>query len=88
MGFPAGQATDTVARIWTELMAAAGAADSYIMENRPGQGGSIALTQLARAPADGSVMMLAHMSALCTNPHFYRNTPVGASGPPGCLLRR
>jgi tripartite-type tricarboxylate transporter receptor subunit TctC len=75
VGFPAGQATDTVARIWTERMAAAGAADNYIVENRPGQGGSIALGQLARAPADGSVMMLAHMSALCTNPHFYRNTP-------------
>ncbi len=45
------------------------------MDNRPGQGGSIALGALARATPDGTTMMLAHMSALATNPHLYRNVP-------------
>jgi tripartite-type tricarboxylate transporter receptor subunit TctC len=71
VGFPAGQATDTVARLMAESLRGT-TAQSYIVENRPGQGGSIALSELARAPADGSVMMLAHMSAVCTNPHLYK----------------
>ncbi|WP_043838212.1 Bug family tripartite tricarboxylate transporter substrate binding protein [Muricoccus aerilatus] len=74
VGFPPGQATDTVARLWVERLAPH-SPDNFIVDNRPGQGGSIALGQLARATPDGTTMMLAHMSALCTNPHFYRNTP-------------
>lgn len=71
VGFPPGQATDTVARLMTDQLRSA-TGHNYIVENRPGQGGSIALAELARSPADGSVMMLAHMSALCTNPHVYK----------------
>jgi len=74
VGFPPGQATDTIARQWAERLGA-GARDNYIVDNRPGQGGSIALGTLARAAPDGTTMMLAHMSALATNPHLYRNVP-------------
>jgi tripartite-type tricarboxylate transporter receptor subunit TctC len=74
VGFPAGQATDTVARLWVERMGSR-SQDAYIVDNRPGQGGSIALGQLARSAPDGTTMMLAHMSALCTNPHAYRSVP-------------
>lgn len=74
VGFPAGQATDTVARLWTERLGA-GSRDSFIVDNRPGQGGSLALGALARSAPDGTTMMLAHMSALCTNPHLYRSVP-------------
>lgn len=72
VGFPAGQATDMVARVLAERMAAA-TGDNYIVENRPGQGGSLALAQLAKSPANGTVMMLAHMSAVATNPHIYKS---------------
>lgn len=74
VGFPAGQATDTVARIWAERLAE-GSRDAYIVENRPGQGGSLALGTVARAAPDGATMMLAHMSAVAANPHLYRNVP-------------
>ena len=74
VGFPAGQATDTVARLLAERLRTA-TGDSYIIENRPGQGGSLALGQLAKSPANGSVMMLAHMSAVATNPHVYQSVP-------------
>src|SRR5215204_7164669 len=74
VGFPAGQATDTVARIWVERLAD-GSRNTYIVDNRPGQGGSLALGTVARAAPDGTTMMLAHMSALATNPHLYRSVP-------------
>lgn len=74
VGFPAGQATDIVARLLAEKLNAL-TGDNYIVENRPGQGGSLALGQLAKSPADGSVMMLGHMSAIATNPHMYKSVP-------------
>ncbi|MES2186588.1 MAG: tripartite tricarboxylate transporter substrate-binding protein [Pseudomonadota bacterium] len=74
VGFPPGQATDIVARLMADKLHLA-TGDNYIVDNKPGQGGSLALGQLAKAPADGSVMMLAHMSALCTNPHMYKSVP-------------
>jgi tripartite-type tricarboxylate transporter receptor subunit TctC len=77
VGFPAGQATDIVARLLADQLRSA-TGDNYIVENRPGQGGSLALGQLAKAPKDGSVMMLAHMSAVATNPHIYQSVPYDA----------
>lgn len=74
VGFPPGQATDSVARLLGEKLRGV-TGDTYIVDNRPGQGGSLALGELAKAQADGSVMMLAHMSALATNPHLYRTVP-------------
>jgi len=74
VGFPPGQATDTVARLLAERMQSA-TGNAYIVENRPGQGGSLALGQLVKSPPDGSVMMLAHMSAMATNPHLYKSVP-------------
>ncbi len=74
VGFPPGQATDIVTRMWAERMGAA-SRDTYIVDNRPGQGGSLALGALARAAPDGTTMMVAHMSALCVNPHVYRQVP-------------
>jgi tripartite-type tricarboxylate transporter receptor subunit TctC len=77
VGFPAGQATDSVARLLAEKLRVV-TGDNYIVDNKPGQGGSLALGELAKAPPDGSVMMLAHMSALATNPHLYRTVPYNA----------
>jgi len=74
VGFPAGQATDLVARLLADKLRAV-TGDNYVVENRPGQGGSLALGQLAKAPTDGSTLMLAHMSAVATNPHLYKSVP-------------
>lgn len=74
VGFPAGQATDIVARLMADQMQGV-TGDNFIVDNKPGQGGSLALGQLAKSPADGSVVMLAHMSALATNPHMYKSVP-------------
>jgi tripartite-type tricarboxylate transporter receptor subunit TctC len=77
VGFPPGQATDIVARLLAEKFQRA-SGETYIVENLPGQGGSIALGNLAKSANDGSAMMLAHMSALCTNPHLYKSVPYDA----------
>jgi tripartite-type tricarboxylate transporter receptor subunit TctC len=74
VGFPPGQATDNVARMLAERLQR-NSGDTFIVENMPGQGGSLALGNLAKAPNDGSVLMLAHMSALCTNPYLYKSVP-------------
>lgn len=74
VGFPPGQATDIVARLMAEKMQAV-TGENYIVDNKPGQGGSIAMGQLAKSPNDGSTMMLTHMSAVATNPHLYRSVP-------------
>lgn len=77
VGFPPGQATDIVARLLADQLKTV-TGDNYIVENKPGQGGSIAMGQVAKSPADGSVMMLTHMSAVAATPHMYKSVPYDA----------
>jgi tripartite-type tricarboxylate transporter receptor subunit TctC len=74
IGFPAGQATDSVTRLLADKLRVV-TGDNYIVDNRPGQGGSIALGAVAKSPSDGSVMSVVHMSAIAVNPHLYANVP-------------
>ncbi|MDB5796482.1 MAG: extra-cytoplasmic solute receptor family protein 71 [Paucimonas sp.] len=71
VGFPAGNATDIVARMLAERMSNA-FGQPVIIENRPGQGGSMALDTLARSAPDGYTMILAASGGLVTNPHLYK----------------
>jgi tripartite-type tricarboxylate transporter receptor subunit TctC len=71
VGFPPGQATDQVARLIAERLASV-LGSPFIVENRPGQGGSLALAQLARAPADGSVLTLSALAGYSVNPYLYK----------------
>lgn len=71
VGFPPGQATDTVARLIADRLAPA-LGETVIVENRPGQGGSIALASLSQSPADGRTMVLAPLASLVVNPHMYK----------------
>jgi tripartite-type tricarboxylate transporter receptor subunit TctC len=73
VGFPPGQATDIVARMVAERLSGA-LGYPVIVENKPGQGGSVALAQLAKSPADGSVLTLSALAGYLVNPHLYANT--------------
>ena len=73
VGFPPGQATDMVARLVAARLAPM-LGETVIVENRPGQGGSIALASLSQAPADGHAMVLAPLASLVVNPHIYKST--------------
>lgn len=70
VGFPPGQATDQVARMVAERLSGT-LGWQFIVENKPGQGGSIVLSQLARSPADGTVVTLSALAAYSVNPYLY-----------------
>ena len=71
VGFPPGQATDSVARLLSEKLSQS-LGQTMIVDNRPGQGGSLALTQLSRSPNDGSVITLSALAAYVINPYLYK----------------
>ena len=71
VGFPPGQATDLVARLLAERLTGA-LGYPVLVDNLPGQGGSIALARLSKAPADGSLMSLSALAAYVVNPHLYK----------------
>ena len=71
VGFPPGQATDIVARLLADRLSPI-LGETVIVDNRPGQGGSIALAALAQSQADGRTMVLAPLASLVINPHLYK----------------
>src|SRR4051812_6090010 len=71
VGFPPGQATDLVARLLAERLGPA-LGETVIVENRPGQGGSLVLAQLAKMSPDGTSMVLAPLASMAANPHLYK----------------
>jgi len=72
VGFPPGQATDQVARLLAQELSRE-LQENFIVENRPGQGGSVALAALKRSESDGRTMALAALASLVVNPHLYKN---------------
>jgi tripartite-type tricarboxylate transporter receptor subunit TctC len=72
VGFPPGQASDNIARIFSERLAAQ-LGQPVIVENRPGQGGSLAAAVVKRAAPDGYTFGLMATAALVTNPHLYKS---------------
>ena len=44
----------------------------FVIENRPGAGGNVAAEQVARAPADGHVLLMGNNSILATNAALYK----------------
>ena len=72
VGFPPGQATDIVARLLADALKAT-LGETVIVDNKPGQGGSIVLGQVAHAPPDGTTFVLAPLASLAINPYLYKN---------------
>lgn len=72
VGYPPGQSVDVVARLLAERLGPA-IGRNLIVENMPGQAGSVALAAVARMPADGSVMTLSAAAAVAGNPFLYNN---------------
>jgi tripartite-type tricarboxylate transporter receptor subunit TctC len=70
-GFPAGGTTDAVSRRVAEKLQASGYAKVGLVENKPGAGGRLAVDELRRAPADGSVLLLTPASMITLYPHIY-----------------
>jgi tripartite-type tricarboxylate transporter receptor subunit TctC len=71
VGFPAGGATDTTARLIAQRMQAS-LGQTIVVENIAGAGGSIAAKQVAAAAADGYTLMMTSTSSFGTMPHLYK----------------
>jgi tripartite-type tricarboxylate transporter receptor subunit TctC len=72
IGFAPGGPSDVLARVVTTRMGEI-LKQPFIIENRPGAGGSIAAQTVARAAPDGYTMLLATNGILVVNPHLYKN---------------
>ncbi len=70
-GFPAGGTTDAVSRRVAEKLQSGGYAKVSLVENKPGAGGRLAVEELKRSPADGSVLLLTPAAMITLYPHIY-----------------
>jgi tripartite-type tricarboxylate transporter receptor subunit TctC len=73
IGFPAGGLLDTVARIVGERMAAL-LGQPFVVEARPGAGGLVATTALAKAAPDGYTLMMVNDNH-ALNPFILKEVP-------------
>lgn len=69
--FPAGGSTDVIGRIMAEGLATR-LETPIVIENKPGAGGTIGATQVAKAAPDGHELLIASV-AISTNHHIFRN---------------
>lgn len=73
-GFPAGGTTDAVSRRVAERLQG-DYAKVALVENKPGAGGRLAVDELRRSPADGSVLLLTPAAMITLYPHLYTKLP-------------
>jgi tripartite-type tricarboxylate transporter receptor subunit TctC len=71
VGFPAGGATDTVARLVAEAVAGS-YAEAVVVQNRPGAGGQIAAAAMKTLPADGTSLLFTPAFPMVIFPHVYK----------------
>jgi tripartite-type tricarboxylate transporter receptor subunit TctC len=72
--FAPGGAVDTTARILAQKMDER-IGWKFVIENRPGGNGFIATTAVAKAPADGYTLLMAHTGEFAVNPALFKDVP-------------
>lgn len=77
VAFPAGGATDAVARLVAEGLRGK-YAETVIVENRVGGNGRIGAVGVKNGPADGSIMLFTPAFPLAIFPHIYKTLPYDA----------
>ena len=75
VGFPPGGATDVIARVVGQPLAAR-LGQPVVIENRPGSNGNIAGELVAKARPDGYTLLLGPDSLFAVNPHLYAKMPI------------
>ena len=72
--FAPGGSSTIVARVMGEEMAR-DLGQSFVIENKPGGGGNIAMQEVARADPDGYTLIIGHVGSLAMNPYMYERLP-------------
>ena len=72
--FPPGTATDLAARMVGQQLGTA-LGQPFVIENKPGAGGSIAAMEVIRSPADGYTLLFSSNSAISSNVALYKKIP-------------
>lgn len=72
VGYPPGGASDIVARLLAKELEGVNK-QPFVVENKPGVGGMLSLSSVARSPADGYVLGLGVSGTLVTGPHLQKN---------------
>lgn len=74
VGYPAGGASDVVARLLAEDMAAT-LKQPVIVENKPGAGGTIGGAEVAKSPKDGNTLFFGDTGSLIISKAIYKSMP-------------
>ena len=72
VGYPAGGATDTVARLVADAIRGS-YATSVVVQNRTGAGGQIAAADVKAMPADGTTLLFTPAFPMVIFPHVYKD---------------
>lgn len=72
--FPPGGSSDLVARLVGQKLSE-DMGQQFVVDNRPGAGGTLGTELGARAPADGYAVLIGNISAFSVNPHLFRKLP-------------
>lgn len=76
-GFPPGGAADLLARVVADKLSAA-LGQSFVVENRPGAGGTIGADTVAKATPDGYTLLLGAAASQTIAPAIYKSLPYDA----------
>ncbi len=77
-GFPPGGAADLLARVVADKLSAA-LGQSFVVENRPGAGGTIGADAVAKAAPDGYTLLLGVTASQTIAPSIYKSLPYDAA---------
>lgn len=72
VGFPPGGSADVIARLLAEKLRVS-LGQNVIVDNKPGAGGRVALSEAKRAAPDGQTLVLSPSGALVIQPWLYSN---------------
>jgi tripartite-type tricarboxylate transporter receptor subunit TctC len=72
--FPAGTATDLAARLMANALGTS-LGQSFVVENKPGAGGSIGAMEVVRAAPDGHTLLFSSNSAMASNVALLKTMP-------------
>ena len=76
--FAPGGSSTIVARAFSAEMSK-GLGQQFVVENKPGAGGNIAMEEVAKAEPDGYTLIIGHVGTLAMNPYMFEKLPYDAN---------